>query len=346
MKRSTFVLWLVILPLLSTFELIDYSNEPYALIPIEHAYLYRESGTLFHVFNISDIEQRLDEFWSKRYHTLGFEDRRLAMLMDKCREYLNQLTVHRNKRSLNFLGTSIKFVTGMPDHDDMVLVQNKLNDLIENNNRLAVINSHLQQKLEGLVGNPSSHLMEVLLEFLASELSQIIQTINLARVGILNTVILNMGEIGQIIKEERNFSAPLMEVLGHSTFKILEVDLVYVLLIRYPRIEQKCMLYDIRPLEKEIGKLKLERFATYCNGKYLTVRNCKKYVAINICRHYEHTCTQELLNGIKTKCTMVKERMPEMEEIDDGKILIHGNHKINNITRRNFFGFVQWFSFD
>lgn len=176
---------------MSTFELIDYSNEPYALVPIEYAYLYRENETLFHVFNITEIEQRIVKYEEMKNHLPEIENRGLTLLTDKCGEYLNQLTIHRNKRGLNFLGTGIKFITGMPDHDDMELVQRKLNDLIENNNRLAIINSHLQENLEHLTGNSSGHKLEVLFEWLVSELSQIIETINLAKAGTLNTAVLS-----------------------------------------------------------------------------------------------------------------------------------------------------------
>lgn len=31
---------------------------------------------------------------------------------------------------------------------------------------------------------------------------------------------------------------------------------------------------------------------------------------------------------------MIRERMPQLEEIDNGKILIHGSHTINNIIKR------------
>lgn len=337
MRRSTFVLWLIILPLMNGFELIDYSNETYALIPIEHAYLYRENGTLFHVFNITDIEQRFLKYEQGAHSSTESRGGRLTLLISRCREHLRQLTIHRNKRGLNFLGSAISFVTGMPDHDDMMEVRKKLNDLIENNNRLTMVNSHLQENLEHLTGNSGERQLEVLFEWLVSELSQIIQTINLAKVGVLNTAVLNLQEVNQMAKSEKNFGAPLTEVLGHSTFKILRADSVYVLLIRYPKIEQKCMLYSVKPIEKEMGKLELEEFAAYCNEKYSDVRDCRKYVSANICRQSKHTCTQELLNKIGTKCSVVREHMPAIEEVDGGKILIHGNHTVNNVTRRGTF---------
>lgn len=337
MNLFTFVCWLTILPLLSTFELIDYSNEAYTLIPIEHAYLFRENGTLFHVFNITEIESRFIKYEKMKNNIPELGGERLRLLMDKCREYLDQLIIRRNRRALNFLGTGIKFITGMPDHDDMELVQQKLNDLIENNNRLAIINSQLQRNFEYSTGSSGRHQLEVLFEWLASELSQIIQTINLAKVGVLNTAVLNLREMDQIIKTERSFGAPLIEILEHSTFKFLQMNSVYVLLIRYPRIERKCMLYRVKPIEKRMGKLKLEEFAAYCDREYLTVRDCRKYINTNICRYFEHTCTQKLLNGINAKCSMVREHMPAIDEVDAGKILINGNHTVNNIARQGTF---------
>lgn len=47
MNLFTFVCWLNILPLLSIFELIVYSNETYTLIPIEHAYSSRNPQPKF-----------------------------------------------------------------------------------------------------------------------------------------------------------------------------------------------------------------------------------------------------------------------------------------------------------
>lgn len=266
-----------------------------------------------------------------KYDFDGLEDRKIELLTEKCEDYIKQLTIHRNKRGINFLGTTIKFITGIPDHDDMVLVQNKLNDLIENNNKMAIINTKLQKKLKHLT-HSNEYNIEMLYEWMVLELEEIINTINLAKTGILNTIALNLDEINQIIKKEIK-DAPLMEILEHSEFKILQIKSVYVLLVKYPKIKEKCKLFNIRPVELEGGKLDLENFVAQCNTNFITVKNCKKYISTNICSYFEHTCTQELLNGRKANCTMIKEHMKSIEEIDNGKLLIHGTHTINNITK-------------
>lgn len=115
-----FVLFIV-LPLLTPFELIDYSNEHYALIPIDMAYFYRETGTLFRIFNVTNLREKLSNYLRMRYEVVDtLEDRKLTLLMGHCQELIDQLTIHRSRRGLNFLGTAIKFVTGMPDHNDIL----------------------------------------------------------------------------------------------------------------------------------------------------------------------------------------------------------------------------------
>jgi len=43
-----------------------------------------------------------------------------------------------------------KCLAGTPDHDDVIKVQNKINELIENNNKQSIINSKLFKEMESL----------------------------------------------------------------------------------------------------------------------------------------------------------------------------------------------------
>lgn len=242
MKISVIFVSLMVVTSGGPFELIDYSNEPYVLIPIGYSFMYRENETLFHIFNITKFEEKFNKYNAviRRNNNV-----KLMLLRNRCRGYLDQLIKHRYRRGLDFLGTGIKFITGTLDHNDMILVHQKLNALIENNNKLAVVNSQLQRQLRRFTGNLSEERTELLFEWLASELLQVIHTINLAKAGILNTAVLNMEEIREVMKKDGAQGAPLLEILEHSTLKILEIRSVYVLLIRYPKTEQKCMLYAI-----------------------------------------------------------------------------------------------------
>lgn len=53
----------------------------------------------------------------------------------------------RHVRSLDFLGSALKFIAGNPDHDDYELLLTKQHFLIENNNKQNKINSVLEQQI-------------------------------------------------------------------------------------------------------------------------------------------------------------------------------------------------------
>lgn len=232
----------IILSVVRGLEIFDYSNEEYILVPMEQAYLYGNNGTIFHVFNITDLQEKFERFTKLPYSRSKIGSEKIKFLMNKCRNYIDQLIVHRNKRSLDFLGSVIKFVTGMPDRDDMVMVEQKINELIANNEHLAEINLKLKNNVEFLKGINGESYLELLLEWLIKELSDFIYTINLAKMGVLNTAILNLADINQMIGAEKFNGISLMEILEHSTFKILRIKSVYVLMIKYPLLEKKCML--------------------------------------------------------------------------------------------------------
>jgi len=76
---------------------------------------------------------------------------------------LSQILPSRAKRGINEIGTLWKWIAGTPDHDDLITVQNKIDNLIQNNNNQFVINSKLfkeiktlSENLQTVISNPSS----------------------------------------------------------------------------------------------------------------------------------------------------------------------------------------------
>lgn len=91
--------------------------------------------------------------------------------------------------------------------------------------------------------------------------------------------------------------------------------------------------FKVRPIEKKNGKIQLEEFVVFCDEKFQTVANCKKYVDAYVCIYRDHLCTENLLNNIPANCTMIRERMLQLEEVDEGKIVVSGINTINNVTK-------------
>ena len=50
--------------------------------------------------------------------------------MKRIKTLCEQLAEHRHKRGLNFLGSALKFITGVPDHDEAVRIESTINNLI------------------------------------------------------------------------------------------------------------------------------------------------------------------------------------------------------------------------
>lgn len=324
---------LICLGLIQAFEVIDYSKELYALISTEPGYYYETTEVLFHVLHVAALKRKYDKFEMHMFDKSGKEDPKLAILSETCKDYIEQLTIHRNKRSFNILGKIVKFITGIPDSDDFEMVERKVNELTRANNELASVNERVRANINQIAGTGETRHLETVFNWLIKELSDVIHTINLAKRGILNTSILNLKEINTIIKKENKTDVPLMEILEHATFKIAQVEMLFLVLIRYPKLEKKCGTYEVRPVEGQSGILQLERSVMFCDVRFMSVRKCKKYISANICKKYDHTCTDSLLNGIHTNCTLIREHMPTIDVISNGKILMHGNHTMDNTTR-------------
>lgn len=212
MKLCVVLFGLMLLGIIATYEVMDYTNEPYVLIPGGEAYLFSEREKIYHIFNISLFKEKYDMYMRMSFNP---KNRRMTLMAQRCKEYLDQLTDHRNKSALDFLGTGIKLITGTPDHNDLMTVENKLNELVKNNNNLAVVNSKLLETLERISPYTGKDNVMILFEWLAMELTEIINTINLAKVGVLNTKILNFAEMRRIIKDEigHKMHLPLIEIL-------------------------------------------------------------------------------------------------------------------------------------
>lgn len=52
MKLCVMVFGLILLSFISTYEVVDYTNEPYVLVPGGDAYVFSERERIYHVFNV------------------------------------------------------------------------------------------------------------------------------------------------------------------------------------------------------------------------------------------------------------------------------------------------------
>ncbi len=153
---------------------------------------------------------------------------------------MSQLSPSRNKRGINELGTAWKWLSGTPDHDDLIRIENKINELTENNNKQFTINSRIFQEvqlmtkiLNTIVVKKESKVRQHRLQLITLDIQNLIDTITLAKTNILNTKILNEQDIKEIFRHE-NKPVVLTDLLDISTFKIIKNQDLLIIYIRYP----------------------------------------------------------------------------------------------------------------
>ena len=127
------------------------------------------------------------------------------------------LPIRRQKR-WNTIGTVWKIIAGTPDANDLAMINSSINNLVENNNAQLKINLELNQHMKELtfrtkesilLFNSKSaeiHAIKIFLnlKYLAEKLENIVDSIKLAKVGILNEKIQSTNEIKTFIKDLTN----------------------------------------------------------------------------------------------------------------------------------------------
>jgi len=115
---------------------------------------------------------------------------------------ISQIIPSRSKRGINEIGTIWKWIAGTPDHDDFITVQNKIDDLIQNNNDQFVINSKIFKEIKSLseefktaFKDQEIPLRKYRLRLLTYDLMNLMDTITLAKIDVFNTKILNNDDI-------------------------------------------------------------------------------------------------------------------------------------------------------
>lgn len=56
----------------------------------------------------------------------------------------------KTKRSLDFIDSAWKWLAGSPDHDDVVTLREKTNNVLSNNNQQVVINNLFENKINNI----------------------------------------------------------------------------------------------------------------------------------------------------------------------------------------------------
>lgn len=317
------ILFLILTETISSYQITNLENHKYVLTQTDDSFLFHDTDYLYRVFNLTSYENAYNHLYNRSPRELA-----LVYEIEFC---LEQLKNHGTKRSLDFLGTGIKFIAGNPDKKDLINIETNINDIIKNNNQQSVINSKLQKEIENIQNSIGDN--EFILEAILRETKELILTIDLAKKGILNTMALNMKNLKAIMMKEKT-NLPLINILEYSRFYVTKTKNLIILIIQYPVIIKKCNHYDITPLAFKKGKLMLEKQISICSGTYTNVKECKLFLNQYICKiKKDDNCTIRILKQLtNTKCNIIQEENEEIIEVSPGNVIISGTNTINHET--------------
>lgn len=320
-------------------ELIDYTRENYILIEVDDVLLYENTSTIFHVTNLTYIQNFVDTTWKeleKEHEATSYVTPRHTKHdsnLNIIQTFLDQLTISRPKRSIETIGKIWKWIAGSPDHDDKIIIENKINDLILNNNKQYITNSKIFDAIKSVKRDIKDDLISEKCKLIILELQNIVTTLTLAKLGILNPTILNHKEMNKIIEKEQT-ELTINELIDISKFKIVQNYNIIAIMIEYPILYKKCKFYETRALSRADGKLIINKEIAKCGNSYQNIKNCKFELRFNYCKTQKenNTCLVDLLHNKRALCNKTKEKDLELEVIKDGSILLTGNHQVGNLT--------------
>lgn len=326
MCRTSIIIFLLI-KIVSCDKITNLNNKKYVLTETDLAFLFENSEYLYHVTNLTTILTPYEKIKRNMYNIN--ESQEEMLLINRIETLKSQLIPHSNrvKRSLNFLGSILKFITGTPDHDDLIEIKSGLNQLIKNNNQQRKINSQFEKILKTL--DPKSINENIILNVVYQELVTITNTINFAKHGNFYSGTLNLNDVKEIIINEE-IDIPIINILEYADIHICMYQNSIITIYKYPLITKKCKLYNITPLMYKHGKIVIDKNIAECKHKYTRVNNCRNYVGINICTQLpEDNCTIPLLEDKKAKCNIIQENNKPLLILDYGQIITDGEHVWN-----------------
>jgi len=158
-------------------------------------------------------------------------------------------------------GTVWKWLAGTPDQIDFIKILNKIDELIENNNKQFIINYKLFKEIESLSDdfknvfiNQDLPLRKHRLRLLTLDLQNLIDAITLTKIDVYYTKILNNDDIMEILKHEQK-PVNIADLMDTSVFKTALHKELLIIYIKYPIIKNRCEIYHARAISQIDGKL-------------------------------------------------------------------------------------------
>jgi len=297
-----------------------------------------------HETNLTNYEAIVQETLNISEHLLD-SGGKTALYLD-AQEIIHLMSIirvhHRQARSINILGTALKYVAGTPDADDFSFIKSIQDRLADNNERQFQINSEFQNKINNITDminklvevNKNSlsdniNFLELVLHrnrIVIAELNNVMYSISLAKLNIVNPALLNTNEINSVIFKENFDNVSVSDVLNVATVKAIQSENVLYFLVKYPKIKNVCNKISVFPVVRDeiIVNLETDTVAK-CGHRIQPLQNCQKSAFSFFCEIlYNATCIESLFSNLTATCkTLTAHHIPSIQILNEGVIILN-----------------------
>ena len=300
---------------------IDYTNSHFIAITDNKVATYKNYDYTIHRTNLTEYENIImeNENLSKNLS----DPREVSMIPEQTREIervLETLRRHRRSaRSIDILGSALKFVAGTPDHNDLISLETRIDLLVQNNDKQFIINSAIQDRINELTEkintinnyqNSYNTIKQddfILFEAVVMRNGEIIFFNNKALAIVLENI------VHPAILDNTNFetkfeseTAPVSvnDILRVSNVLVLQNNCIIFYIIKFPILEYFCEFVKVYPVIHNNTIIKIEvNQAAECINSILPVSDCIDIKTIKICRETANACLSEVMNNDSAFCS-------------------------------------------
>lgn len=273
---------------------------------------------------------------------------------------LRRLSSSRAKRSIDFIGSAWKWIAGSPDSHDFQILEQKIDNILANNNRQLIINELTTKRIMELSNitneitkakregwnNELANSLERKLMLIEKELENIEYAIQWAKANIVNSFILSKTEIENVNNILKNYNIPVYsidELLSFGSVKIVTNNKVFLYILSIPITRNDiCKVYLAKAIKKGnlIDKIEYNKILE-CNNELFAINtDCKNHYELTICNRdnlielNDKYCITSLFKNRIGNCTQINnEHIPTVEEIGSDLLLLNqyeGTLSVNN----------------
>lgn len=336
------------------------------MVPIKQGIAKIQNGNfnLIHVIELTKYKEITDQIVTTIKEDVGSNHSFYPYLKNEAiqiNNLINDLRVIRIKRALNILGSAWKWIAGNPDHDDFEIIGNKMNNMLENNNKQRIINEQFLERINSLtkltktISNyitkeekfNNNLINEIQYKFntIKEELKNIIYAIHWAKLGIINSLILSKDEVQLAIDTLQKEHLPFInaeEALNFAKIKIATDNSCLLYIISIPITKEE--IFEkllIKPVKRnnEVIQLDYENVIINENKIYSIINNCNSINSISICNEKNildisnTNCIPKLLKSSQPICNKTNNHhISTIEEISEGLILLNQYNGIISIN--------------